>query len=121
MKSDFKIPAISLLILLSLLFVNVSDASQRYCGVGSYYHSKFQGRKTANGERFNNNALTAAHKSLKFNTRVKVFYGNKSVIVRINDRGPFVGGRILDLSQAAAKQIGMYNKGVGKICYVILK
>lgn len=73
-------------------------------------------KRTANGERFNPNALTAAHRSLPFGTRVKVTYKGKSVIVRINDRGPFIKGRHIDLSRAAARKIGC--KGV---CVVTIK
>lgn len=73
-------------------------------------------KRTASGEKFNPNALTAAHKSLKFGTRVKVTYKGRSVIVRINDRGPFIKGRTLDLSRAAARAIGC--KGV---CTVTMK
>ena len=86
-------------------------------GVASYYHSKFAGLKTSNGEKLNLNALTAAHKTLPFNTLVKVtnLKTGKSIVVRINDRGPFVPGRILDLTQKAAKKLGIYNKGVARI------
>jgi rare lipoprotein A len=74
---------------------------------------------TANGEKFNPNSLTAAHKSLKFGTKVKVIHKGRSVIVRINDRGPFVKGRTLDLSRAAARKIGC--KGVCKVTMQIVK
>lgn len=75
----------------------------------SWYGPGFQGRKTASGETFNTHHLTAAHKTLPFGTRVKVLNVStgRSVVVRINDRGPFVRGRIIDLSHAAAKAIGM--------------
>lgn len=75
----------------------------------SWYGPGFQGRKTANGETFNTHHLTAAHKTLPFGTRVKVLNLNtgRAVVVRINDRGPFIRGRIIDLSHAAAKAIGM--------------
>ena len=71
---------------------------------------------TANGERFNPNALTAAHKSIPFGTRVLVTHKGKSVIVRINDRGPFIKGRTLDLSRAAARKIGCHG-----VCVVTMK
>lgn len=74
--------------------------------VASWYGPGFHGHKTANGERFNMYALTAAHKTLPFGTRVLVSHGSKSVIVRINDRGPYVRGRSIDLSKAAAQKIG---------------
>lgn len=66
-------------------------------------------KRTASGERFNPHALTAAHKSLPFGTRLKVTYKGRTVIVRINDRGPFIKGRHLDLSRAAARQIGCHG------------
>jgi len=93
-----------------------------YTGIASWYGDFFHGRKTANGERFNKYALTAAHKNLPFNTKVKVtnLHNNKSVIVRINDRGPFIDGRIIDLSMNAAEKIGMKNSGIEKVKIEIL-
>ncbi len=86
-------------------------------GVASYYGAKFNGRRTANGERFDMNALTAAHKTLPFGTRVRVTNPRtgKSVIVRINDRGPYAHGREIDLSRAAAIQIGIVARGHGTV------
>ena len=82
-------------------------------GVASYYGKRFHGRLTANGERFNMNAMTAAHKTLPFNTKVRVTHrrNGRSVIVRINDRGPFIRGRTIDLSRAAASKIGLIQTG----------
>ena len=76
-------------------------------GIASYYHDKFNGRKTASGERFNNNDYTAAHKDLAFGTKVRVtnLENGKSVIVTINDRGPFSKGREIDLSKKAFMEI----------------
>ena len=86
-------------------------------GVASYYAHKYHGRKTASGERFDMNDMTAAHKTLPFGTRVRVTnLGNgKSVTVRINDRGPFVKGRVIDLSLAAAKKLDMVNAGLAQV------
>lgn len=86
-------------------------------GKASFYANKFNGRKTASGERFRNSALTAAHKTLPFGTTVKVtnVKNGKSVKVRINDRGPFVAGRIVDLSSRAARTIDMHKEGVGTV------
>lgn len=84
--------------------------------VASWYGPGFHGRKTASGEKFNQWALTAAHKTLPFGTRVLVTHGKRSVIVRINDRGPFTKGRTIDLSKAAAQKIGCSG-----VCKVILK
>jgi len=77
--------------------------------VATYYGKEFAGRRTASGERFNPGAMTAAHRTLPFGTRVQVTNSSngRSVIVRINDRGPFVKGRSIDLSSAAARAIGM--------------
>lgn len=88
------------------------------CGRASWYGPGFQGRKTANGERYNMGGLTAAHKSLPFGTKLKVTNkrNGKSVVVRINDRGPFVRGRMLDLSKGAATRIGMISSGHGSVC-----
>jgi len=85
--------------------------------MASYYARKFHRRKTASGERFDNYAMTAAHKTLPFGTEVKVTNSNngKSVTVRINDRGPFVKGRIIDLSRAAFSQIADLDRGVVKV------
>jgi len=78
---------------------------------------KFQNRKTANGERFDNYLMTAAHKSLPFGTKVKVenLNNGKTVMVRINDRGPYVKGRIIDLSRAAFAKIEKIDKGITKV------
>lgn len=91
-------------------------------GVASWYGPGFAGRKTANGERFKPSALTAAHRTLPFGTSVKVtnLANDKSVVVRINDRGPYVGGRVIDLSQGAAKKIGLIATGTGKVKIVAL-
>lgn len=96
--------------------------SSRLTGTASYYGRKFNGKKTANGERFNMYALTAAHKTLPFNTKVKVLNleNNKSVVVRINDRGPYKKGRIIDLSFAAAKKIDMIKSGTARVHLTIL-
>lgn len=91
-------------------------------GVASWYGPGFHGRKTASGERFNQNALTAAHRSLPFGTKVRVtnVKNGRSVIVRINDRGPFHGNRIIDLSKGAARAIGVMSSGVAPVRIQIL-
>jgi rare lipoprotein A (peptidoglycan hydrolase) len=91
-------------------------------GVASYYAHQFHGRKTANGEKFDMYALTAAHPKIRFNTLIKVtnLTNGKSITVRINDRGPYVGGRIIDLSMAAAEKIDMIRSGTAKVkCEVV--
>lgn len=84
-------------------------------GIASWYGPRFHGKRTANGERFDTNALTAAHKTLPFGSRVRVksLVNGKEVVVRINDRGPFIAGRIIDLSRAAALALGM--QGVKRV------
>lgn len=96
---------------------------QAMTGVASWYGPGFHGRKTANGERYDQNGMTAAHKSLPFDTRVRVtsIATGKSVIVTINDRGPYRKGRVIDLSAAAAKAIGMYKRGIGKVKIEVLE
>ncbi|WAN69799.1 septal ring lytic transglycosylase RlpA family protein [Moorena producens JHB] len=91
-------------------------------GIASWYGSAFHGRRTASGERFNQYALTAAHRTLRFGTRVKVtnLRNGRSVIVRINDRGPYVRGRIIDLSRGAARIIGLVRSGTGSVRIEIL-
>lgn len=91
--------------------------------VCSYYGKKFHGRQTANGEIFDMNKLTCAHKTLPFNTKLEVTNedNGKSVIVRVNDRGPFIKGRDLDLSRAAAKEIGLIPYGFKKLKIRVLE
>ncbi len=91
-------------------------------GKASYYADFFEGRLTANGEIFDQSKLTAAHKTLPFGTLVRVtnLGNNKSVVVIINDRGPFVAGRIIDLSKKAAQEINMIKEGVVDIELEIL-
>lgn len=93
--------------------------SKNSCGKASWYalHTK-----TASGERMKPMELTAAHRSLKFGTKIKVVNkrNGKSVVVRVNDRGPFTHGRVLDISKGAAHHIGMVSSGVGSVCYEIV-
>jgi rare lipoprotein A len=100
----------------------VPSGSGGLVGVASYYGGQFHGRLTASGTRFDMNSMTAAHRSLPFGTRVRVTHlGNgRSVEVRINDRGPFVGGRIIDLSRGAAGVIGMHGQGVARVRVTVL-
>lgn len=95
---------------------------QTLTGTASWYGGKFHGRKTANGETYNQHALTAAHRYLPFGTEVVVTNQNngESVVVRINDRGPFTGGRIIDLSRQAANEIGMINSGTARVTVEVL-
>ena len=99
--------------------VNISPVGYLNRGTmkASWYGPKFHGRLTANGEIYDQMALTAAHKSLKFGTLLKVTNpkNGRSVIVRINDRGPYIEGRDLDLSKGAAIELGMLSKGVARV------
>src|ERR1041385_8360573 len=85
-----------------------------FSGMASYYGNE-SGSRTASGQRFNQNAMTAAHRSLPFGTKLRVTHGGSSVIVTINDRGPFIRGRVLDLSTGAARAIGLTGAGVGRV------
>jgi rare lipoprotein A len=90
----------------------VSGTGHSFSGMASYYGNE-SGSRTASGERFNQNALTCAHRSLPFGTKLRVTHGGRSVVVTVNDRGPFVRGRVLDLSTAAARAVGI--SGVGQV------
>lgn len=115
--------AASAMLILSLTFVSATAmptfASSNDCGKASWYALQ---SRTASGEMMNPAKLTAAHRSLRFGTKLRVTNARngKSVVVRINDRGPFVHGRVLDVSKAAARQIGILNSGVAKICYSVV-
>lgn len=105
-------------LLLSALALSISLPAHASTVTASWYDCVKPGecsksKITANGEKFNPNALTAAHKTLPFGTRVKVTHKGRSVVVRINDRGPFIKGRAIDLSRAAARKIGC-----GGVCRV---
>lgn len=113
------IKSIVLVIILSLFFPLSSSSLENYpqYGNASWYGGKFHGRKTANGERFNKYSFTGAHKKLPFGTIIRVtnLRNGKDVYIRINDRGPFVKGRIVDLSLAAAEAINFNGRGVVRV------
>jgi len=92
----------------------VSPSGHSFSGMASFYGSE-SGSRTASGQRMNSNAMTAAHRTLPFGTKLRVTHGGQSVIVTINDRGPFVRGRVLDLSTGAARAIGLTSAGVGRV------
>ena len=85
-----------------------------FAGKASFYGNE-SGSRTASGQRFNQNAMTAAHRSLPFGTKLRVTHRGQSVVVTINDRGPFIRGRVLDLSKGAARAIGLTGAGVGHV------
>lgn len=93
---------------------SVGGSGQSFSGIASFYGNE-SGNKTASGQPFNQEAMTAAHRTLPFGTKVKVTYGDRSVVVTINDRGPFIKGRVLDLSTGAARVIGLTGRGVGQV------
>ncbi len=93
---------------------SVGGSGRSFSGMASYYGNE-SGSKTASGARFNQNAMTAAHRSLPFGTKLKVTHGGRSVVVTVNDRGPFIRGRVLDLSTGAARAVGLTSRGVGKV------
>ena len=91
-------------------------------GIASYYARSLHGNRTANGERYNHGAMTVAHKSLPFGTllRVRSQHSGRAVLVRVNDRGPFIRGRVLDLSGAAADRLRMKGRGTARVSYEIV-
>jgi rare lipoprotein A (peptidoglycan hydrolase) len=95
----------------------------KYQGIASYYADDFHGKKTANGEIYDMYGLTAAHKTLPFNTWLEVtnLTNGRTVIVRVNDRGPFIGDRIIDLSYGAAKELRMVGKGIQEVVIIVIK
>lgn len=108
-----------LLVILSLLIAGTShgedeEPDRSTVGLASFYARSLHGRRTASGERLDRMAMTAAHRSYPFGTRVRVtnLSNGKSVVVRITDRGPYVASRVIDLTEAAAKAIGLWRKGV---------
>jgi rare lipoprotein A len=95
----------------------IAGSGHSFSGIASYYGNE-SGSHTASGQRFNQNAMTCAHRSLPFGTRLRVTHGDRSVVVTVNDRGPFVRGRVLDLSTGAARAIGL--GGVGRVVAEVL-
>ena len=126
---SIKIPLFFLVVLYLVGCATVEPQSDREwigyteSGKASYYAMKYQFRKTASGERFNQYADTAAHRTLPFGTRVKVtnIKNGKSVVVKVNDRGPFIKGRIIDLSRSSFKKIGDIDAGVISVKIRVVK
>lgn len=112
---------IKMLFITTIALASSSAFAYEATGHASWYGPGFHGKKTASGSRFNRNALTAAHKTLPLNSKAMVtnLETNESVVVTINDRGPHGRGRLIDLSQAAAKAIGI--RGVGKVLVTALE
>jgi rare lipoprotein A len=101
----------------NLKIENLTVSKDANKGLASYYADKFQGKPTASGEPFDNNALTAAHRTFPFGTMLKVtnVKTGESVVVKVNDRGPFVASKMIDLSKAAAQKIGIIKAGIGEV------
>jgi peptidoglycan lytic transglycosylase len=98
---------------------NASISGRSFSGMASYYGNE-SGSRTASGQRFNQNAMTCAHRSLPFGTKLRVSHGGRSVVVTVNDRGPFIRGRVLDLSTGAARAVGLTRVGVGRVTVEVL-
>ena len=109
-------------LILILIIIPTIASAQKQSGIASFYANKFVGRPTASGEKYNHTKLTAAHKTLPFGTQVKVTNdeNGKSVIVRINDRGPFVKNRIIDLSRSAASHLDFIAQGTAQVTLEIV-
>lgn len=107
----------SLMMLFSTITPTESQEGFIQKGKASFYSKKFHGRKTAGGERVDSESYSAAHRSLPFNTMVEItnLDNNRSVVVRINDRGPFSKGRVVDMTYAAAKALGMIQRGIANV------
>lgn len=100
-----------------------SSSGDGMSGLAAYYHSALNGRRTASGERYNAAAMTTAHQTLPYGTKVKVtnVKNNRSVVVRVNDRGPTQAGRVVDLSRAAAAQLNMLREGLVEVKLEVVK
>lgn len=107
-------PLTILVLVLGIVTSSAAEASNKV--KASWYGPGFHGRKTASGEIFNKNSYTAAHRTYPFGTKLRLTYKGKSVIVRVNDRGPFIKGRQLDMSQAAARKLGCHG-----VCVIDMK
>lgn len=110
------------IVLVFFMLFSMSILAQTQTGKASFYANKFEGRQTASGEKYSHHKMTAAHRKLPFGTKVKVtnLTNDKSVIVEINDRGPFIRGRIIDLSRSAAKKLNFIGEGVADVTIQVL-
>lgn len=115
--------SLCILVSISAFTEKAAAASSPETGKASWYGAKWHGRKTASGERYNMESMTAAHKRLPFGSLVRVTRVDcgKSTIVRINNRGPYCRGRVIDLSKAAARKLGMLKDGVAKVRLEVLE
>jgi rare lipoprotein A len=115
----------NLSLVLSILFLSSISliAQSEEFGVASFYADAFDGRKTASGEIYDKAKMTAAHKELPFGTMIRVtrLDNNKSVVLRVNDRGPFISGRIVELSKTAAQKVGLIRDGIAEVKVEVVK
>lgn len=121
-KRFFSTVAMALLLAMSAGQAAADEQGEFQEGMASFYSDRFQGATTASGERFDQQELTAAHPSLPFGSKVLVTRADtgQEVEVMINDRGPFVQGRIIDLSKSAARRLGMINRGTASVMLTLL-
>lgn len=117
MKLTLHLAALAALVLAGMAVAPTESHAAAQCGKASWYGGKFHGRKTASGERFNQNGMSAAHRTLPFGTKVRVknLNNGRSVVLRINDRGPFSRGRVIDVSKAAASKLGFIRSGTVRV------
>ncbi|MEQ9617620.1 MAG: septal ring lytic transglycosylase RlpA family protein [Deltaproteobacteria bacterium] len=117
-----KLGLFSVLLLLFFVLPSVSSEQPMQYGNASWYGKAFHGKKTASGKYYDMNEFTGAHRNLPFGTKVKVrnLRNGKEVIVEVNDRGPFVRSRVIDLSRAAAKAIGIVNRGIVRVSIEVI-
>ncbi len=108
---------------LSMTIAHTEEYSTSESGVAAYYSNVFQGRKTASGQRYDKNKMTAAHKTYPFGTKLKVTNqeNGKSVEVTVNDRGPTTPGRVIDLSRSAANELGYLKKGLANVTLEVVE
>ena len=119
---SIKIGLFSILLLLFFVLPSVASEQPVQYGNASWYGKAFHGKKTASGESYDMNEFTGAHRNLPFGTKVKVrnLRNGKEVIVEVNDRGPFIKSRVIDLSRAAAKSIGLVGKGIVRVSIEVI-
>lgn len=110
-------------IFIALTIACLAVPAQAQTGAASWYGPKFHGRTTANGERFDMHAATCAHKRLRFGTRLRItnLRNGKTATCRVNDRGPYVGGRIVDVSKGVAARLGMVGRGVARVRIEVIR
>ena len=117
-----RLAAAGLLLAATSGIVYAANPGDTQSGIASYYHDSLHGNKTASGQVYDRNRMSAAHKTLPLGSKVRVtdVKSGKSIVVRVNDRGPFVKGRIIDLSRKAAQELGIVRKGISRVKVEVL-